>query len=173
MTVYINGVATTGDMLKSTYDPDKDGIIALAQLAAAVCSMTETLVPDLFLELFQKNAATGTMSFRQRVNDNETTTVARADAIGEYAEVDFGQTVKISRYRQFGKTTHTGDGRFKIEYYDGAWHDWVTEIAVRTTEDWSTFAAPAASVWCSKIRITATTIDTGGYNYIAEIEILG
>ncbi|GAI92431.1 unnamed protein product [marine sediment metagenome] len=30
-----------GDMVKSTYDPDKDGIIALAQLVAAVCSESE------------------------------------------------------------------------------------------------------------------------------------
>ena len=31
----------SGDMLKSTYDPDEDGVIALAQLASAVCSETE------------------------------------------------------------------------------------------------------------------------------------
>jgi hypothetical protein len=30
-----------GDMLKSTYDPDEDGVIALAQLDANVCSETE------------------------------------------------------------------------------------------------------------------------------------
>lgn len=37
MTVYINGVAAIGgDMLKSTYDPNADGEIALAQLVAAV-----------------------------------------------------------------------------------------------------------------------------------------
>ncbi|MBA7628712.1 hypothetical protein ES703_36207 [subsurface metagenome] len=41
MTVYINGVSTAGDMLKATYDPDMDGIIALAQLLDAVCSETE------------------------------------------------------------------------------------------------------------------------------------
>lgn len=34
-------VDIAGDMVKSTYDPDKDGIIALAQLVAAVCSETE------------------------------------------------------------------------------------------------------------------------------------
>ncbi len=41
MTVYINGVAITGDMSRAVYDPDLDGIIALAQLAAAVCSEIE------------------------------------------------------------------------------------------------------------------------------------
>lgn len=36
----IDGV-TIGDMAKSTYDPDKDGKVALAQLVDAVCSETE------------------------------------------------------------------------------------------------------------------------------------
>lgn len=35
------GRVGVGDMKKSVYDPDKDGVIALAQLAAAVCSETE------------------------------------------------------------------------------------------------------------------------------------
>ena len=33
--------AAAGDMLKSTYDPNDDGVIALAQLDTAVCSETE------------------------------------------------------------------------------------------------------------------------------------
>ncbi|GAI71067.1 unnamed protein product, partial [marine sediment metagenome] len=40
-------VDIAGDMVKSTYDPDKDGIIALAQLVAAVCSETE-VAPVLY-----------------------------------------------------------------------------------------------------------------------------
>ncbi|GAI70677.1 unnamed protein product [marine sediment metagenome] len=39
--IYINGVAIVGDMTKAVYDPDLDGLIALAQLVAAVCSETE------------------------------------------------------------------------------------------------------------------------------------
>ena len=34
-------VIAAGDMLKSTYDPNDDGVIALAQLDTAVCSETE------------------------------------------------------------------------------------------------------------------------------------
>ncbi len=41
--IYINGVAIVGDMTKAVYDPDLDGLIALAQLVAAVCSETEAL----------------------------------------------------------------------------------------------------------------------------------
>lgn len=46
---YVNGVTSAiqtqlgdkGDMFKSTYDPNEDGVIALAQLDTAVCSETE------------------------------------------------------------------------------------------------------------------------------------
>lgn len=37
------GFSSAGNMTKKVYDPDKDGLIALAQLVSAVCSETEAL----------------------------------------------------------------------------------------------------------------------------------
>ncbi len=156
--------------------------------ASAVCSKTEAdgkitthkgdpnahhtpMAPGLTVALFQENVATGTIDTPAALNDNDTGTCAFADAVAEYGEVDFGKNVTIYQYRQFGKVTNNADGRWKIEYWDGSWHDWVMGIATRTTADWSAWAAGPVVV-CSKIRLTCTTVD-GGANKseIMELEI--
>lgn len=164
----------------------------LANLNSAVCSETEAAglitthtedvdahhaktaesAPGCNPTTFRRNPATGTCSSPANLNDGDTDgSVASFNAINKYAEVDFGKNVSIYLWRQFGVTDSDGDGRFKIEYYNGAWHDWVTGLAVRITDDWSAFAAGTIVV-CSKIRVTCTTVDNCGNTHIRELEII-
>lgn len=177
-----------GDMFKSTYDPDEDGLIALAQLVAAVCSETEAdgkitthkgdasahhtrAVDGVGFEatvaMFQANPATGTATNPQYLNDNDTGTVATF-APGAYAEVDFGKVVCIKRWRQFGSAGSSGS--FKIQRYNlttHAWVDWQGTVAYRATEDWSGFTE-VTEVLTDKIRVCGLT-GSGG---IGEMEVI-
>lgn len=120
------------------------------------------------------NPATGTLISPERINENYPDQLAVADSEGEYAEVDFGGTFNIRQFKHYGSTLNTGDGVWKIEYYDGSWHDWETGIATRTTNDWSGWITPAAGIKaCSKIRLTCTTRDTSTSSKIGELEIGG
>jgi len=123
---------------------------------------------------FQRYAGTGTMGNPFYLNDNNTGTGTALEAVNDYTEVDWGIPRRISEWRQYGNITNNGDGRFKIQYWDGsAWVDWETGIATRTTADWSAWSAPAAGAKTTeKIRIVCTTVDTGlGGGYIMELEL--
>ncbi|MBA7665617.1 hypothetical protein ES703_73691 [subsurface metagenome] len=127
------------------------------------------VAPPLLVPLFRTNPATGTASTPANINDDNTGTLTTGD-LNQNWEVDLGRDFFIYQYRQFGNVNNTGDGRYKLEYYNGSWHDWITNIPVRTTADWSAWAAGPV-VLCSKIRLTVTTQDAAGRNYIMELEV--
>lgn len=147
--------------------------IPLAQLDPSVCSETEAATIAAAASLlgkvatlatlaeFQATPATGTFSTTpEDINDNVTTSWAAANAIGQYAEVDFGKAVVIDQWRIFGHNNQAQNGEWKIEYYglDLAWHDWVTGIATNAGV-WSALVAGAITV-CSKIRLTCVAVDS-------------
>ncbi|MBA7522490.1 hypothetical protein ES705_14609 [subsurface metagenome] len=129
-------------------------------------------VPALTPALFRANAATGTFSYHpENINNNDTGDDVYADAVDQYAEVDFGGSYLIYAWRQFGDVNNDGSGRWKIEYYDGSWHDWVTGAPTRPTGDWSDLSYPGL-VTCSKIRLVCTTLDDANdKNWLTELEI--
>jgi len=125
---------------------------------------------------FQANAATGDFAVSpEHINNNNTALDARADTIDQYAEVDFGIVVSIRRYRQYGHAAATGDGVWKIQYYNlatHAWADWATGIALRATADWSDLVT-VSEVLTDKIRLVCTTVDTGIVDSaIGELEVI-
>lgn len=151
-------------------DPaDESKRITIANLLPASGVALEATVA-----LFQANAGTGTVLNPSNINDNNTGSTASADAEGEYSVVDYAKVVCIKRWRYYGATAHTGDGRFKIQYYNLSTHayaDWDTAIVVRTTADWSDFVTKA-EVLTDKIKVISTTIDTVGANQFYEMEVI-
>ncbi|MBA7580402.1 hypothetical protein ES708_22293 [subsurface metagenome] len=159
--------------------------IPLTKLEDAVCSETEaatliaTHAADEYAHLhratladFQATPASGTFTTTpENINDNNTGTKGEGDVIGQYAEVDFGASVKIDQWRIYGNAAHFNNGAWKIEYYglDSAWHDWVTGITTGGAS-WTTMSSET-EVNCSKIRLTITTVDSTGWNMCGELEV--
>ncbi|MQY78922.1 MAG: hypothetical protein GH151_06970 [Bacteroidetes bacterium] len=128
-------------------------------------------IPELTVEDFRLNPATGTVTGPEYINDQNVNTYAYTFIIGKYAEVDLGSNFLIKQFRQFGTSVHEGDGRFKIEYWDGAWHDWITDIAVMTYMSWGDWTF-GDEITASKLRFTVTTKDTGGSgSHFNELEV--
>lgn len=130
---------------------------------------------DVTIAEWRANAATGTFaSFPQRINDNNTGTQAAANAEGQYAEVDLGLIRGISGFRHFGQIDNTGEGRWKLQYWSmatHAWIDWVLEIPVRTTADWSGWDSSGGDIIGSKVRLVCTTVDGSTFNRIMQLEV--
>lgn len=170
----------TGEVLAADIEAAAD--IPLSKLVSAVCSEAEAVViasiyaNELTRQHFIENPATGDFAFgSSRINNGDGVdddgTAGYASAIGQYAEVDFGRTYKIRRWRHYGSTSNNGSGSWKIEYYDGSWHDWVTGIATRATVDWSAWSDETI-VSASKIRIVCTGVDTSATkSYLPELQI--
>ena len=123
---------------------------------------------------FRTNAATGTMTNPQYINDNNTNTAALAYNIGEYAEIDLKKIRHLNTYRQHGSLANAGNGRWKLQYFNWlthAWVDWVTNIPIRTTFDWSAPVSVTAVI-TSKIRLVCTTVDTNdARSTIVDLEV--
>lgn len=131
-------------------------------------------VDPLTVAIFQTILATGTCEWPEHINNNDTTTYADFYAPGAYAEVDFGAVYGITQYQHFGDDWNAENGRWKLQYWDGAaWQDWETEIPTRTTPDWSGWISPAAgAIITSKIRLVATILGTPDYlNTMPELEM--
>lgn len=92
--------AMTGDMLKSVYDPDEDGIIALAQLDALVCSETEA---DAKVATHKSDAS----AHHTRYTDAEAVTAAKADA--DIADAITKKHDQAHTIVSHSDTTATGD----------------------------------------------------------------
>lgn len=123
---------------------------------------TQMVALEATVALFQANAATGTCTDPDNINDNNTGTFADFDGVNEYAEIDFGKVVSITQFRYYGNASHNEDGTYKIQYYDladHAWTDWKTGIATRTAS-WSTLET-VSTQFTDKVRIIATALDTG------------
>lgn len=130
---------------------------------------------NAILAMFQAWVAQGTMDNPHFINDNNTANWASANAINEYAEVSFGDLVIIKRWRQFGRDSHNGTGRWKIQYWNvvtDAWVDWVTNIPTRITNDWSDFTTES-EVITTKIKLICTTVDSAtGFSLMPELEVI-
>lgn len=124
--------------------------------------------------LFQANPATGDFTANpEYINDN-TTSTANAQAINQYAEVDFQKVVTIKRWRQYGNTNNNGDGVWKIQYYNlsnHAWTDWKTGISTYGTADWTSFSTETEEI-TDKIRLICTTVDSSAASYCRELEVI-
>lgn len=129
------------------------------------------VVSDATLADFQANPATGTMSNPSNLNDNDPEDWTFESEIGDYCEVPL-KGVSIDQWRQYGHTDNTGNGRWKLEYKDtsGNWHDWVTDIPVKTTAAWTTMSSEAV-VSAIAIKLSITTVDTAGNSFIGELEV--
>lgn len=132
---------------------------------------------DLTVALFQANAATGDMALTpEAINDNNTAVEAGANAVNQYAEIDFGAMMCLQQFRNYGSNTLTdGTGKHKIQYYDTisqAWVDWKTDIPTRKSETWTTWEK-VSKIYAQKIRIIVTSLDSGGLGvfYMKEYEI--
>lgn len=126
---------------------------------------------------FQTNPATGNISTldpESNINDNNTATTIRGNTVDGYAEVDYGKPVLIKRWRQFGGLSNNGDGIWKLQYFDlitNAWADWVTGIATRTSADWSDYVTETAKI-TTKVRLVCIAVDTCGFSYLGELEMI-
>ena len=125
--------------------------------------------------LFQAIASYGTFSVGATLLNNNTSDNSAANTVGQYSEVNFGKVVFIQRWRQLGSAVNNGTGRWKIQYYNlatHAWVDWLINIPVRTTLDWSGFAFGTV-VLTDKIRLVCTTVDTAiPASYLRELEVI-
>lgn len=131
----------------------------------------------LTVSLFDLYPAEGDFSLNvDNINDGVGAVAAEADTTDQYAEVDFVILAAIRQFRHYGHNTNGGDGRWKIQYWDGAaWQDWETEIPTRTTNDFSGWSSPAAGIKLThKMRLICTTVDTSpdpDTSIIGELEI--
>lgn len=132
------------------------------------------LIPsDLTASGFRVNAATGTATNPERINDNNAGTNAVMDAVNEYCEIVFDKVYRFNKYRYAGYASHVKDGTYKIQYFNHStdtWTDWVTEISTRDG-NWSDWVSDG-TVITSKVRIVATALDTFvNQNFPGEFEM--
>lgn len=152
-------------------------IAAHAGVAAAHHTPTVDVAREATVAMFQANNATGTMGNPDRLNDNVTDVPAQATVQNQYCIVVFDTVVLIKRWRQFGFVNNNADGVWKIQYYNlttHTWVDWVTGIPTRTAS-WTTLATET-EVFTDKIKIIATTLDSGTVNGVGsginELEVI-
>jgi len=144
-------------MLTTTTD-DKKLFIAVnyRKVAAVEADYNNLTVAD-----FQKNAATGTFTNPEYLNDDNSTQSTYANTIDQYCEVVFAKIFRLNKYRYFGNVLHNNDGTFTIQYFNlttGAWTDWITNIPTRpgTWSDWLS----GSTILTTKIKLIATAIDS-------------
>jgi len=118
--------------------------------------------------------ATGTARYPERINDGDDGSRAIFDSVGEYVEIIFLGMYYVSEYRYNGYTSFNGDGRLKIQHWDGSqWVDNTLNIPTVGT-GWTNWISLTTPVVTSKIRIVATALDSySDENYIAEFELRG
>jgi hypothetical protein len=118
--------------------------------------------------------STGDMSSPTRVADGSVATAAYADAIDEYAEIDFGRELRLDQYHLWGDASNNQTGRWKIQHWDGsAWVDNTTAI-VANAGSWTDWTALTTPITTSKVRIICTTVDNAiNMSKIAELEFRG
>ena len=124
---------------------------------------------------FQANAATGTFSSPQNINDNNTATPAEGLSVDQYCEIDFGKIVIIGKWRMFGHSSNDGDGAAKIQYWDignATWEDWVTGIPTRIAATWSDFTIEETIFATTKVRFTVTALPTDNDYRVGELEVI-
>lgn len=154
---------------------EKDGIFELSLEASQITTgLFGKFIRKLTVVDFQTNTATGDFTQVTQCNDGNVGSFAYTTVIGKYCEIAFDDFYLITQFRSYGRPDIAGDGRFKIQYWNGsAWVDNTVGIAQRL-DSWSDWTDLTLAIITNKIRFVATTIDTQhDANYIAELEIKG
>lgn len=173
-----------GDMTKAVYDPNADGVIAEAQLFAAVCSETEAaaLIAAALLyrsiggDLSEELAFTGDCTNPDRLNDGLTDAYS-GFTLNKYAQILFFDVIKINQFRLFKAILSSADdGEITIQYrnpVDGSWVNWVTGFIVpEDANEWMNWDSSGGTILCSGIKIICTKVDTtSGAVHIQEVEV--
>ena len=113
---------------------------------------------------WQANAATGTWTNPQYINDGETVNGCYPTVVGQYCEINYGKIISVNQFRHFGHPAFAGDGRVKLMCWDlvaHAWVDWVTDIPPETTGNWTDWDSSGGEIITSKIRLVSVVLDTG------------
>jgi len=132
-----------------------------------------TGVAPLTAAEFRTNAATGTTTWPDNLNDNDTAAFCAANVIGKYAEVVFPAKSFISQYRYYGNNDNNNDGVSKIQCWNGSvWVDNTIDIPTRGAS-WSSWKYLNFPCMTTKIRFVCVTVDTRGENKTGELEIIG
>lgn len=158
------------------------GLLPLARLPATLTDKdadtldgyhaVDLIAPSLTVELFQTNAGTGTAINPQQINDNDIGTLCRF-LLDDYVEVVFPASYKISEFRYWGTNSHTEDGRYKIQHWDGAaWIDNTINIPTNPA-GWTDWLPLTTIVSTTKIRMVETVADTWPFNDCFELEMRG
>ena len=105
-------------------------------------------------------AASGTATDPTNAIDNDTATQFTMDAVDEYVEIDLKAPTYIKEFRYYGNDAHNQDGEYKIEGWAvDSWIEVKTGVATRLGS-WSAWTGLAPPYVVTKIRITATALDT-------------
>ena len=129
---------------------------------------------SLTVAKWQANAATGTATNPQNINDNSLMTHTEFDAVNEYCQIEFDRLFYVNKYRYSGALIHHEDGTYKLQYFDSdteMWMDWKTGIPTRLNS-WSDWAN-LDLVLTNKVRIVGTVMDSNPFtkNYAVEWEL--
>lgn len=129
----------------------------------------------LTVAMFQYNAAFGTATNPAAINDNQIeSTSTEFNNINEYVEINFGAPRYIKEFRMYGSGNNTGDGRWKIQHWNGStWVDNTTSIPIGTVTAWGSWINLTTPEVTHKIRFVCTTVDSAGLSETDEIEMRG
>lgn len=159
-----------------SYENITEGVVALDSNTLITIDYIPIYFDNLTETYFRVNPATGTCYYPERANDNNSATPADYISIGQYVEIAFTQDYVIREFRVFGNINHIGNGKFKIQHSakNNIWVDNTINISVNTLASWGSWINLTTPVLTDKIRIIATTIDTGPNDiYLNEIEMRG
>lgn len=167
--MHISGLAGESVQLTTTTGTDKVFVLVLYRIVDAVA----VDFPELTVADWQKNAATGTATNPEYINDNDTNTFVPFDAVDEYCEIEFDELFYVNAFRYYGNDDQNEDGTYKLQYFDcdtQAWVDWKTGIPTRLGS-WSD-PADLDLVLTKKVRIVPTALDSAyGWNIPREWEL--
>lgn len=142
--------------------------ITIANLLAGGVALAPMVVSD-----FQANAASGTAGSPERLNDNSTAAFTRG-SLNQYWEVAFDFPFYIEEFRMYGISSHSGDGKFKIEIdLAGVYYECMVDIPVVDADAWGSWTTLTKPCIAIGMKLTVTTQDGSGYNYIYEMEMRG
>lgn len=106
--------------------------------------------------------------------DGNVATNGGGNAVGDYATFTFAGITKFKRWRQYGDTANSGvAGVFNVQYLSpnsGLYVDWFT-FETLDSNTWSSYTN-VTEIRTSRIKITCTTVNGSGTNYIGELEII-
>lgn len=172
----IDTVDTVVDAIKAKTDNLPSDPADASDIAArfdTVDAYLDVIAHKLTVAELQAITVTGTFEGPGYVNDGLAGTFTYADALNEYIEFDFVETVWIKQWRQYGHGYNAGDGEFKIAYWHEptrAWKDWKTGIPT-TNGAWTAWEEVEA-VRTTKIRLICTVLDSEwNVSWIGELEV--